>query len=397
LGRIGHELLHDASAYPDHWRSREKRKKETTDEERPPLDPAELLTSLGGANSERHPSTQASVAGGSVSGVFRALFARMDDVAAESEVIDEEDDGSTETRDPKQPAVVPRASLKGNEVDADTKAQKLLAKHMNRFFQEFEGEKFVAECTATQLAQATCYPIAVALMGGRRKWCSDQDSHAWVSRAVRGLLTRDRFHDRQAMLTLVQKRYEAEGRSDALLRAIGDGQLWLTLLVAIDALTGTTQEEVLVKLTLFRDLLERGELLAATDSARVMALFRDYYDPDAIELARTRAVRLGGALRRVERSLAEHYDTLMSAQARQMIEHRHGDLVWSPKGGWGVVESDQSGDIVEAYVAQADDVRTFKAQGWLLNVSHLGKKSGASAAIQSDVTSFLKAVRGEAV
>jgi hypothetical protein len=393
IGRIGLELLHDSEAYPDHHPSPRRKKKEDKESEpRPPLDPEELLTDLGSLDPTA-PSIHIGAAGSSVSGVFRALFARMDTTDDDAEVGEEGEDGDGGQPTPPGPGPRPPPSSQ-RTADADEKAQKLLKRHMERFFEEFEQESFTVACTATQLAHAVCYPIAVSLMAGHRGWCSVEDRHSWIGRAVRGLLQRDRYHHRMPMFDLVQTRYQDEDRLDVFHHAVGDGQLWLVLIVAIDALPGASPEDLLRKLTLFRDVLSRADFLQVVDEPSLMALFRDYYDSDAIEAARSQASTLGGSLRRVEQLLGESYDLLNSASGEGRARHRKGDLVWSPKGGWGMVEQEQQGEYVMVYAVQAGEVKKFKADGWWISVTGLLNSELASEALRAEATQLLEGLAG---
>ena len=387
LGRIGMAILTDSSSYPDAstFVRRASVKKEGKGEHRPPLDPEALLVSLGDSDPDSlaQPGT---IGDYGISGVFRALFAQMDDHTAEVAVIDEP--GEEPEHDPpdRKESVVPERP----PVDVDGKASRLLQNHMDRFLNKYEAPEFPAACTATQLAQATAYPIAVAVMGEQRGWCTDEQRRSWVSRTVRALLKDDRFHQREALLTSVGRRFADENQSEAFERAIGDGQLWLSLLVAWDMLPEATTKQRLQNVTLFRDYVSRRELLGSADKSRLTGLFSAYSAPDLIEAARLRAIREGMALRKIERSLGRSYEHLREAQASMKLEHHAGEFVWSPMAGWGITEKDQQGGKVEVYVAKGDDVRKFKAHGWLVNMSQLSATPGVPADLAAGVDSFLQ-------
>ena len=375
LGRIGMAILTDSSSYPDAsaLTRRSSEKKKESDEARVPLNPEALFVSLQDSDLDALVRSPGTVADYGISGVFRALFARMDDQDEETDVMDE----VGERRDSGPSNQSTNVAPKDPPVDVNAKAGGALQKHMERFLSRYEAQRFATECTATQLAQATAYPIAVAVMGDRRGWCADEQRRGWVSRTVRALLKDDRFHQREALLTTVCRRYEAEGHPEALERAIGDGQLWLALLVAWSLLPDATTEERLQQVTLFRDFLSRRELLGSAEERRLIGLFGAYSTPEVIQAARTRAMRLGRVLRDLEHSLRQSCEQVLEAQASMGLEPQAGELVWSPKGGWGITTEDQQGQNVKVYVAKADDVRTFRAQGWFVNVSRLGDTPGA--------------------
>lgn len=374
LGRIGAAILTDRSSYPDiPIPTRAKQKEDTKTPVVPPLDPEALLISLGESDRDSFARPRGIVVGHGIGGVFRALFARMDEQHVEADVI------AAIGQDPddvEKPAG-PRGS-NGDDppVDVHAKASERLQRLMERFLDSYEAPEFATTCTATQLAQATAYPIVIAAMGQRRGWCTVTQRRAWVSRTARAFLKDDRYNQRDALVASVGRRYAAEQQGETFERAIGDGQLWLALLAAWNMLPDKTTEERLQQMTLFRDFVFRRELLGSAEEGRIAELFRAYFAGDVIEAARSRAMRLGRTLRDLEHSLGESHDQLLQAQAAVTLEHKEAELVWSPKGGWGITKADQRDGKVDVYVAKADDVRTFQAEGWFVNVSRLGKIQG---------------------
>ena len=385
LGRIGMAILTDRSSYPDiQIPTGPKRREEGNTPAHPSLDPEALLKSLGDADRSSFVRPRGTVVSHGMGGVFRVLFARLDDQHVEADVMAEVGEG------PEQDPVARPESRETETppVDVDAKASEALQRHMERFLSSYEAAEFAAMCTATQLAQATAYPIAVAAMGERRNWCSVAQRRAWVSRTARAFLKDDRYHRREALVTSVRRRYAAEQQAESFERAIGDGQLWLVLLAAWNMLPDATTEDRLQRMTLFRDFVSRRELLGSVEEGRLADLFGAYFAGDVIDAARSRAMHLGRTLRDLERSLGESRDELLRAQAATGVEHRADELVWSPKGGWGIAKEDQQGRNVAVYVAKGDDVRTFRAEGWFVNVSQLVGTPGVPEKLRAEVVAF---------
>ena len=71
------------------------------------------------------------------------------------------------------------------------------------------------------------------------------------------------------------------------------------------------------------------------------------------------------------------------------LEHREGELVWSPKGGWGITREDQHDGKVNVYVAKGDDVRPFRAEGWFVNVSRLPATPQVADDLAAEVVAFV--------
>ena len=381
-------ILTDRSSYPDVPipTGRDQEEGGNPDRHRPPLDPEALLVTLGDSDLDSLVRTRGTVVGYGIGGVFRALFAQMDDHHVETDAMTEV--GEEPEQDP--PVRPEPVGPTDPPIDVNVKASERLHKHMERFLSSYEAREFASTCTATQLAQATAYPIAVAAMGERRGWCTAEQRGAWVSRAARAFLKDDGYHWREALLTSVRRRYEAERQSETFEQAIGDGQLWLALLVAWDMLPDTSTEERLQQMTLFRDFVSRRELLGSAEEGRLAHLFSAYFRGDVIEAARSRAMRLGRTLRDLERSLTESHEQLLGAQALMGLEHRADELVWSPSGGWGITKEDQRARNVAVYVAKGDDVRTFRAEGWFVNVSRLGEVPGVPDELVAEVAALVQ-------
>ena len=397
LGRIGMALLTDSSSYSDvsrFTRSPSERKPGRVERHRP-LDPEALLVSLRDSyvsSSVRHRGT---VSDDGIDGVFRALFAQMDDENAETHVMDEGGERPSPAPSDRIVTVVTKAP----PIGVDQKASRILQNHMERFLGKYEAQEFATACTATQLAQAAAYPIATAVMGERRGWCTGEQRRGWVARTARVLLTDGHFDQREALLDAVGRRYADGGHTEAFAQEVGDGRLWLALLVALDMLSGGSTEERLQQLTLFRDFFSRRELLESARESRLIELFHSYSTPDAIEAAGSLAMRLDRSLRKLERSLKRSYEQIMVAQAS--MEYDAGDLVWSPKAGWGIAKKRPQQGKVEVYVAKGNDARKFmtrrdsKPYGWLVNVSKLATTAAAPPELVAQVDCFLRVLETE--
>ena len=381
LGRIGMAILTDISSYPDvsAFTQHPSGTKKSKDERRPPLDPEALLVSLRDVGLDSIVWTRDTLGDHGISGVFRALFAQMDNDNVETRVKDELGEGS----DPDPFGQSRTVVTKDPPVDVDVKTSEVLQKHMEHFLSRYEAREFATACTATQLAQATVYPIAVAVMGERRGWCTHKQRCSWVSCSVRALLKDDRFHRREALLTSVGRRYADAGHTEAFNREIGDGRLWLALLVAWDLLPGATTEERLQQITLYREFVSRRELLESAEESRLIELFHAYSMPDGIKAACSRAMRLGRVMRDLDCSIGRSYEQLLSAQSAMELEHQAGELVWSPKAGWGITKENQREQKLKVYVEKGDVVRPFKAQGWFVNVSRLSEIPGVPAELRN--------------
>ena len=209
LGRIGMALLTDSSSYPDVSRfTRSPSEKKPGRVERPrPLDPEALLVSLRDSYISSSVRYRGTASDDGIDGVFRALFAQMDDENAETHVMDEVGEGPS----PAPSDRIVRVVTEDPPNAVDQRASRILQNHMERFLGKYEAQEYVTACTGTQLAQATAYPIATAVMGERRGWCTREQRRGWVAHTARVLLTGDPFHQREALLecggpTLLRRR-----------------------------------------------------------------------------------------------------------------------------------------------------------------------------------------------
>ena len=389
LGRIGLELIRDSAAYPD-LRISGKRRKSNEDSEPRMIDPSTLIASLASCENEAGPLGSGAHSGFGISGVFRAIFSRLDQGHDETEVID--DEGSPGA--PEPPEIPPPPVGTPRQTDDRTRA--ILKKHIAAFFEALDSDEFPASCSANQLVQATCYPIAVALMGATRSWCSDPDKNEWIGHPIRRLLQSDPFNHKPALLELVKHRYVDEDRHDAFLEAVGDGQLWLTLMVGIESLSGDGAEGVLSKLTLFNQLFEHQVLLAQADLPRVEFLYRHFHDPEVIRAARRHVAEARELLHRIEGELRNRSKSLIADLDASDEGHKAGDLIWSENGGWGLVRSDEHADNVVTYMARSGDERTIKSTGWLVNVTRLSTQEASREELPSQLRSLLRVVGRDA-
>ena len=390
LGRIGMMLLSDSSSYPDvtiFTRHASVSKKQRP-QDRPPLDPETLLVSLGDSDHDPLARPPGTLENYGISGVFRVLFAQVNDDATRASVVDAWEEEPAHGR-PR------RSHLKASKestIDVDEQARRLLRNHMEQFLRKYEAPEFATSCTATQLAQATAYPIVVAAMGGQRGWCTEADRGGWVTRAMCVLLTTDRLRQRNSLLSIVSTRYADEDELEAFECVVGDGQLWLTLRVAWDMLPENTAAARLQKIALLRDLISRRDLLESADESRLVALYSSYVEDDAIKTIRSLAIRLGRTLNDLECWLRQFYEQVKDAEASMKLEYQAHELVWNPKCGWGITKEDQQGKNVQVYVAEGNDVRNFRVRGWrwLVNVSQLGATVGCPAKFVSKIETLLR-------
>lgn len=384
IGRIALEILRDAQAFPDPRPRRRGKQSEEERSDRGPVDRRELLRSVReiappSELGSEHASDVSGIVG--LGGIFRALFTYLDAEAREEAEVHPDERAPEE---PRSDSDNRKAGGHGDKPeptpdDVDDRTRRRLKRHMERFLDEFEDPAFGERSKAGQLVQAVSYPIGVALMGENRGWCSEDDFRSWIERPLRHFLQRDRFTDRQPLLSEVAERYRAASELARFTAATGDGALWVTLCAGVASLSPADSRDSLALMTIYRDLYSHETLLEAASPSRLRFLLQHFRDQDAIEKVKDRVISVGEDLYDIERRLRDEAEELIAKQQADGVRHVAGDWMWHPKRGWGLAirDEDEEGEHVDVYMIEAREEKTFQARGHFVNVSELGRRGSA--------------------
>lgn len=386
LQRIGVALITDPSEFPDPLvRGKATGGKEQNDEPNAtPIDPDALIRQLDEVEESATSHHSSSHPGISLLGVLRALFEFETVVAVDELELDEVDEGA-EAEDPSESQSEDDHddhSLEPGKDDQPAVSEREktnLRNQMRQFLDGLRASEFAASCSATQLQQAAAYPLAVALQGIRGGWVETNEVVAWA-REVFDVLFREKLPGKQrGLISAVATRYSDEDRSEDFERIMGDGTLWVALLHALIALPWSTPRERFERALAVRWVYQSRDLLASTDAGRMKGLLSAFERRHERVAFRHEAPRLAAAVDAIEDSLENLYDALKEDQKEQEIQHDVGDLLWSPKAGWGVALSESKatpGLKLKAYLHLKAEETRIMGVGFYVNVSKAAETNG---------------------
>lgn len=357
LQRLSAVLLHDPSAFADPFSSRTGDAAPDgadTDvaENYEPIDPEKFVRSIESVEllvEEGRASRTA--AGPSLAGVMRAIFGsrRAIDFDDELDVADEpESSGGDDPDDDAQYSLKTDAMAKRRAAGPADRYKQRLRDDIQKYIKEMGRAELTGRWTATQLVEASAYPLAVIYNGSTGGWVDDEQAQAWAVQVFDILFSHGK-HAR-GLLETVRARYREADRDADFLRIVGDGTLWLALLSSLANLPWEGRNAGLKKALALRAVVEASELVASADAGRMRHLL------SRLEEQRARAVidtapRTIEALRRLEAALQERREETLARQEREKTRYEAGDLLWKPETVWAENVSDAvCGENAEAYL-----------------------------------------------
>jgi hypothetical protein len=302
-----------------------------------PADPMTILRNLE-ALPDASPSFGSESTGSlSLVGIFRMLF--------DSErVITTADAAEDENLDEGQPIIVlplklpilKPAKLPAQSNDhVDAKLQTRLAAQINAFIGKLAEEEFARKCTATQMIQAICFPLAVALRGQRRGWVSSHSAEQWILR-VTALLFRGRITGSPGLLRLVEKRYAGNGLSDIFTEVVGDGTLWMVLIAMMGNPEWSGAEQFIERALLMREVFRAKDLISSVRPSRLTGLLDNSRITNARTVLLTVAPAVSSILDQLELHLESGWSNDIKSQDERLLANKVTDILWRRNVGWGI-------------------------------------------------------------
>lgn len=184
LQTVTQVLFTDFASFKDIGFGKAQEPPEAKEGPAPPVDPAALIRSLEETR-EQSPLGSGPARSVSITGILRLLFEAeqaADDTAADDEKLDE---GQIAEEEPKKG---PEKDLSTDEVpkpeSVNAKLQAKRAFQMDAFLANLSKPDFAESCSATQMIQAVCFPLVVALRGRRHGWVSNDSAEIWACNVV---------------------------------------------------------------------------------------------------------------------------------------------------------------------------------------------------------------------
>jgi hypothetical protein len=337
----------------------------------PPVDPGALIRSLV-ETQELGPLGGGPAGSVSITGILRLLFEAertVADTAANDEKLDE---GQTPDADPKNAPDRDRPKDDAQKQESvSVKLQARLASQMNDFLGNLSEPEFAEKCSATQMIQGVCFPLAVALRGRRHGWVSNNSAETWA-RKVAAVLFRGKTVNSPGLLHSVEQRYKERGLADAFREIVGDGTLWMVLIATLGNSdwheTGTFIEKAMALRQVFKD----SALISSAQAPRLMGLLGQLRIDDAHKYLSVVAPEVSDLLDRIEAELMPVWQSEARQQVERKVVHRIGDLLWRANVGWAVCLSEAIGRDSVSVRRGSEQVKI--GAGFFVNVSELATR-----------------------
>jgi hypothetical protein len=352
LQRLSAVLLTDPSAFKDPLAGHTAKPApdaETGNQVYEPIDPEKFVRSIEdieGLTAEvigNHPTTYLSLAG-----VMRAIFGsrRVTDFDDEMDYAGEP--GDADVGDDRQYVIKTDTTAKRRVTPPDERYKQRLKDQIQRFINDMGQPDFTGRCTATQLVEASAYPLAVIFNGSSGGWVDDEEAKAWAVQVFDKLFSHGKTS--RGLLDVVRARYHEGDKEEDFLRIVGDGTLWLALLSALANLPWKGRNAGLQKALALRSVFEASELIASSDGGRMRQLLSGLEEQRARSVIRLAPLAVD-SLRKVEAYLKENSRDLCAQQEKEKLRFEAGDLLWKPEAVWAENKSDVTcGENTEAYL-----------------------------------------------
>ena len=328
----------------------------------------------------------------SLTGILRLLFDAEREVS-DSAVDDEQlDEGQPVTpASTQEPKKTPPDDVPENQKPVDAKLQTRLANQIDTFLKNLSNPEFANSCTATQLIQAVCFPLAVALRGQNRGWVSAASAEQWgltlVSRLFRGKTTGS-----PGLLRAVEQRYTDNGQASIFREVIGDGTLWIVLISTLGNSRWQGVGTFLDKALALREVFRAPELISSAHVSRLSGLLAQFRIEDARAFLSVVAPVVSELLDRIEGCVRPVWEKEAREQCERPITHRAGDLLWRANAGWAACLENATGtDNIE--VRLRGERKKVKAS-YYANISDLAKRDQRLSGLLGDLRARLESPAG---
>jgi hypothetical protein len=107
---------------------------------------------------------------------------------------------------------------------------------MEAFLANLSKPEFAERCSATQMIQAVCFPLAVALRGRRHGWVSNDSAETLGAQVWLLFSFGGKTANSPGLLHTVERRYSERGLSSIFREIVGDGTLWMVLIATLGKL-----------------------------------------------------------------------------------------------------------------------------------------------------------------
>ena len=401
LQQVSSAILRDTDLFSDpQYISTASKKAEAQREEAasaPSIDPNELVRSLGEL-SERDKQSNLSSTGKpgqlTLLGVMRALYdvGQQDLIHQESDYDEQWDDAdldsATSNTGSGQSTRSGAVTLDRDDADIDEKFKERLRKQTGDFLERLGTREFADATSATQLVQAASYPLALSVISVRDKWATIDSAQEWCRRAFDTLFRQEYPRRCRGLIEHVALRYKEEGESQSFDQIVGDGTLWFALLSSVDRFSWNGPAGSIDRAFVLRDIFRSRNLVASADIGRLRTLISKDQQLQLKEVLEY-APKIDQIFSRLEALLASKFDEVIENQLRDKGGFQPSDLMWSQKGGWGVLSDAKppGPDFLAVYLHKRADER-FVKNGFFVDVTLAAKTDASLASCLEELTAL---------
>lgn len=373
LQTVAQALFTDFASFRDSGFGKAQGKVEEKEAPAPPVDPSEIIRSLE-EHEELGKTGGGSTASASITGILRLLFGAersSGDTAANDEDLDEgqiPDSGSGHGSS----NVSPKEDRQKPEL-VNAKLQARLAVQMESFLANLSDPEFAQKCSATQMIQAVCFPLAVSLRGRHHGWVSDESAEMWARKVV-AVLFRGRTVSSPGLLRLVEQRYKERGMAAIFREIVGDGTLWMVLIATLANSEWHEAGNLIEKAIAIREVFKDASLIASVQAPRLAGLLGQLRIDGAHRNISLVAPKVSNLLDRVEKELDPVWQRESAVQVERQIGHQIGDLLWRANVGWAICLAEASGRSSISVRRASEQVKI--GAGFFVNVTELATRNG---------------------
>ena len=376
LQEVAHALFNDAAAFKDPGFGVVPKLTQDSEAPAPPVDPAALIRDLEEVQEPVVALGTTTTANLSLTGILRLLFDAERVTDAEAAVGDEKLDEGQLPVEPASPQErkkkAPPDKVPENPASVDSRLQSRLATQMETFLLNMSKVEFAKNCTATQLIQAVCFPLVVALRGQNRGWVSAASAEQWGLRVV-SLLFRGTTTASPGLLRAVEQRYVSHGQVGMFREIVGDGTLWMVLIATLGNSAWQGLGTFMDKALALREVFRAPQLIASAQVSRLTGLLGKLRIDDARSYLAIVAPAVSELLDRIEDQVRPVWEQEAHTQTNRPLTHRAGDLLWRANVGWAVCLADiPSRESIDVRLRGG---KTKVGAGYYVNVSDLATRN----------------------
>ena len=389
LQTVAQALFTDFASFRDIGFGKAQEAPDAKEDAAPPVDPAALIRSLE-ETQELGPVGSGPAGSVSITGILRLLFETEQgaaDTAADDEKLDE---GETPEEEPKKcPEKEPPKDEAPKPESVNAKLQAKLAVQMEAFLANLSKPEFAENCSATQMIQAVCFPLAVALRGRRHGWVSNDSAEIWAPKVV-AVLFGGKTANSPGLLHSVERRYSERGLSNIFREIVGDGTLWMVLIATLGSSEWREAGSFIEKAIALRQVFKGSALISSAQAPRLVSLLGRLRIDDARNYVSFVAPEVSDLLDRIENELGSVWQREAGLQVERWITHQIGDSMWRANVGWAVCIAEATGRDSILVMRGSEKVKI--GASFFVNVSELATRHPRLSKLFADLRERLAAL-----